>query len=74
MRYTLEYASSWTTYRAGTYTSLEDCAQDCATRYGVSMSQFQRDDDGILKATVYSDDAISLMVYEIETPYASVRR
>lgn len=71
MRYALEYISRWTTYTVGFYARVDECEMDCEKRYGIRGFQFRPDDDGLLKAIIYADEPVTLILYETDTAHAS---
>jgi hypothetical protein len=73
MWYELEYISQWTTYTLGPYDSVEACERDCEARYSAPGIQFRPDDDGTLKAVIYADEPVTLILYETDTPNAFIR-
>lgn len=65
--YRLVYSSSYTTYTAGEYPSLEACQRDCAERYEIRNMVFGQDDEGILYTALWADDGIIVLkVYEVK--------
>jgi hypothetical protein len=65
MRYALEYESIWTVFTVGFYARVEECELHCTERYGVDV-KFKPDENGVLTATLYADDSVTLTLYEVK--------